>query len=389
MKQLIKKLKVTIGTETKIGNLVILTGSKPSDIIENYNSIKRNVEQVGGTKNPDIPSSSGNSGSGGNDTTAPIAVTGVIGSSLDTNPLTLGGIQNIISWTANTASDLSYYEVFRSTNPNGTTGATKVSSNVAKGVITFNDTSVVAGTRYYYTVYAVDTSGNRSASSNVVMVATFNDILVSIPSEPTGLQGVSPTMAGNDGKITGIEEKLLKFAEKELKKKGAKVLYTNMFLETNPNVKFSLRKQLWTPPVLDKTHFIINVKDMHKEKWIETNHFPEDFTVKEWNQINENELESLRNADWYPKHLSPFESYHFGEISLKTSFWAFYKDEIIGWIAGNIVNNETLFITSLFFKDDKRNHYILRPLLGEVIKNQIKINIPYACFDVRNKDEKY
>lgn len=206
-----KETKVTIGTETKIGNLVIPTGSKPADIIRNYNSIKGNVEQVGGTKNPDTTTtapSTGNSGGGAGgtiDTTAPVAVTGLVGSSVDANSHTIGGIQNIIAWNANTASDLSYYEVYRSTNMNGTTGATKVSSNVAKGVTTFTDTSVVAGTTYYYTVYAVDTSGNRSANSNVAMVATVNDNPVPIPTEPIGLQVVSPTSVGNDGKITNLD----------------------------------------------------------------------------------------------------------------------------------------------------------------------------------------
>lgn len=185
-----------------------------------------------------------------------------------------------------------------------------------------------------------------------------------------------------------IEEKLLKFAEKELKKIGAKVLFTNIFPETSSSVKLSLRNQSWTPPVLDKTHFIINVKDMNEEKWIETNSFPEDFSVKELNQINDSELESLRNADWYPKHLSPLEDFQFGEASPQTSFWVYFKDEIIGWILSTNVNNEYLFITSLFIREDRRNHYILRPLLGEVIKNQIKLNIPYACFDVRHKDIK-
>ncbi|KGR82924.1 GNAT family N-acetyltransferase [Lysinibacillus odysseyi] len=185
-----------------------------------------------------------------------------------------------------------------------------------------------------------------------------------------------------------IEEKLLKFAEKELKAKGAKVLYTNIFPETSPNVKFTLRKQSWTPPALDKTHFIINVNDMKQEKWIETNTFSEDFSVKELNQIRDTELESLRNADWYPAHLSPLEDFQFGEASTQTSFWLYFKEEIVGWILSTNVNNEHLFITSLFIKEDRRNHYLLRPLLGEVIKNQIKLNIPYACFDVRNEDKK-
>jgi len=185
-----------------------------------------------------------------------------------------------------------------------------------------------------------------------------------------------------------IEEKLLKFAEKELKTKGAKVLYTNIFPETSPNVKFTLRKQSWTPPVLDKTHFVINIKDMAQEKWIETNTFPTDFSVKALNQIQESDLETLRNADWYPKHLSPLEDFQFGETSPQTSFWIYSNNEIIGWILSTNDNNEYLFITSLFVKENSRNHYILRPLLGEVIKNQIKLNIPYACFDVRNEDKK-
>lgn len=69
-----RETKVTIGTETKIGNLVIPTGSKPADIIQNYNSVKSNVERVAGTKNPDLSdTSSDNSGSGSIDTTVPVA----------------------------------------------------------------------------------------------------------------------------------------------------------------------------------------------------------------------------------------------------------------------------------------------------------------------------
>lgn len=67
-----KETNVTVGTETKIGNLVIPTGSKPVDIIGNYNAVKENVEQVGGTKNPDLSDNpSSNSGSGSIVTTPP------------------------------------------------------------------------------------------------------------------------------------------------------------------------------------------------------------------------------------------------------------------------------------------------------------------------------
>lgn len=185
-----------------------------------------------------------------------------------------------------------------------------------------------------------------------------------------------------------MEEKLLKFAEKELKAKGAKILYTNIFPETSPNMKFTLRKQSWMPPALDKTHFIISVKDMNQEKWVETSTFPEGFSIKSLNQIHETELEPLRNANWYPKHLSPLEDFQFGETSPQTSFWVYFKGEIVGWILSKNINNEYLVVTSLFIKEDCRSHYILRPLLGEVIKNQLQLHIPYTHFDVRNQDNK-
>ncbi|MCT6924896.1 S-layer homology domain-containing protein [Metasolibacillus sp.] len=202
-----KESKVTIGAEMRIGNLILPSGLKPTDVIQNYDAIKERIELINGRKDseptPAVPSGGG--GSGITDTTAPMAVTGVSGSSQDIIPLAVGGLQNTISWTANTASDLSHYEVFRSTNPNGTTGATKVSSNIGKGVTTFTDTSVVAGTIYYYTVYAVDTSNNRSAISNVVMVTTVTDSFMLAPPAPTGLQGLAPTVIGDDGKITGLD----------------------------------------------------------------------------------------------------------------------------------------------------------------------------------------
>ncbi len=185
-----------------------------------------------------------------------------------------------------------------------------------------------------------------------------------------------------------IEEKLLKYAEKELKGKGANVTFTNIFPETSANVKFTLKKQKWTNPVSEKIHFVINVKEMESEKWIENNIFPNEYSIKNWDQIKSEDYELISKAEWIPKHLSPIEAYSFGQISNATSLWIYYHDEIIGWISSVVENNEYLFITSLFIREDKRNNYILRPLLGEVIKKQIELDIPYACFDVRTEDTK-
>ncbi|WP_158674403.1 S-layer homology domain-containing protein [Lysinibacillus antri] len=69
-----KDTKITLGTGTKVNNLVVPTGAKPSDIIGNYETTKGNVEQIGGTKNPDItPPSNNGGGSSGGSTSIPVA----------------------------------------------------------------------------------------------------------------------------------------------------------------------------------------------------------------------------------------------------------------------------------------------------------------------------
>jgi hypothetical protein len=81
--------QVTLGTGAKIVNLVLPTGSKPSDVIGNYETVKQNIEQVGGTKNPDATPAPSSDTGGGTVTpttpTAPAAPTGVHGIALSLN----------------------------------------------------------------------------------------------------------------------------------------------------------------------------------------------------------------------------------------------------------------------------------------------------------------
>lgn len=72
-----------------------------------------------------------------------------------------------LSWTINLETDMAGYRVYRSESEN------------AKGQLitpdllptpSFRDTSVLAGHRYWYTVTAVDRTGNESAPSNITFV---------------------------------------------------------------------------------------------------------------------------------------------------------------------------------------------------------------------------
>jgi hypothetical protein len=96
-----------------------------------------------------------------------------IAPTVPTNPLAqaIGSSLIRVSWTSSTdsQSDVAYYIVERS--PNGTTGWAEVGTPAAS---TYDDTSVLAATTYYYRVKAVDGSelANTSAASSVVNATT-------------------------------------------------------------------------------------------------------------------------------------------------------------------------------------------------------------------------
>ncbi|MDE1970288.1 MAG: carboxypeptidase regulatory-like domain-containing protein [Patescibacteria group bacterium] len=85
---------------------------------------------------------------------------------------TQSGSSAVVTWTAPTTnsdgtalSDLQEYEIYRDTSASGSF-TTQVNSSQVTGT-TFTDSTVSAGTTYYYKVSAADTSGNESSKSSV------------------------------------------------------------------------------------------------------------------------------------------------------------------------------------------------------------------------------
>lgn len=110
---------------------------------------------------------------GGGDTVAPAAPTGLTAT---------GGNSTVsLNWNDNNETDLSGYNVYRSTTSGGPytklNGSLVSSSNYA-------DNTVSGGVTYYYVVRAVDTSLNESGNSNQAS-ATPTDTIA--PAAPTGL----------------------------------------------------------------------------------------------------------------------------------------------------------------------------------------------------------
>ena len=120
------------------------------------------------------------------DQTPPAAPTGLVG--------TAGEKKATLNWTANAASDLSYYTVYRSL-VNGFTATSGDSiSRVVRPTTTYSDVNLTNDLTYYYRLAAVDSSGNRSGQSAQTAVTPVDQ---TPPAAPTGLNATP-----GDGNIT-------------------------------------------------------------------------------------------------------------------------------------------------------------------------------------------
>jgi fibronectin type 3 domain-containing protein len=96
---------------------------------------------------------------------------------------TAGAQQVVLTWSA-PASDggsaITSYKIYRGTSSNGETYLTSVSSSL----LTYTDTGLTAGTRYYYKVTAVNAVGESSYSNEASAIPTA-------PSAPTAPQNLA------------------------------------------------------------------------------------------------------------------------------------------------------------------------------------------------------
>ena len=77
---------------------------------------------------------------------------------------TPGNAQNVLTWTANSESDLASYKVYGGTSSNPTT----LLSTVSAGTQTYTHSSLTNGTLYYYRITALDNAGNETTYTPVM-----------------------------------------------------------------------------------------------------------------------------------------------------------------------------------------------------------------------------
>ena len=78
---------------------------------------------------------------------------------------TPGNAQVALTWDPSVAPDLAGYRVYRATTPSVPTGGSPISGASLLGSAAFTDTTALNDTTYYYSVTAVDGSGNASLGS--------------------------------------------------------------------------------------------------------------------------------------------------------------------------------------------------------------------------------
>jgi len=119
--------------------------------------------------------------SSANDATAPNAPTGLSASA--------GNELIVLSWNANTETDLKGYNVHRSTTSGS--GFIKINNSVVQAV-SYIDSDLTNGTTYYYKITAQDTSGNESSYSSEVNAApTSTNVDTEKPSAPSDLSAAA------------------------------------------------------------------------------------------------------------------------------------------------------------------------------------------------------
>ena len=76
----------------------------------------------------------------------------------------------VLSWTANTDSDMASYKIYKSTTSGFTPSSTTLLATVSHPTATYTATSLTNGTTYYFLLSAIDADGNEGLYSRQVSV---------------------------------------------------------------------------------------------------------------------------------------------------------------------------------------------------------------------------
>ena len=104
-----------------------------------------------------------------------------------------------ISWTPVQAADLASYRIYRSENPEVPADAAHLVASLTAANTSYTDSSIIAGTTYYYAATSVDLSGNESAAS--AATPSIASPAMPSPSLTGSASGDPPPPPGESGQV--------------------------------------------------------------------------------------------------------------------------------------------------------------------------------------------
>jgi fibronectin type 3 domain-containing protein len=114
------------------------------------------------------------------DLTAPLAPEGIV--------VQNGDEQVTLTWTENAESDLDRYQLYLNTDSSFIPASSDLLASISAPAVTYIDTSLINGFTYYYLLTALDTTGNESAASRLIIGTPVDQ---TPPAAPTDLAAES------------------------------------------------------------------------------------------------------------------------------------------------------------------------------------------------------
>ncbi|MCU6791154.1 hypothetical protein OB236_03320 [Paenibacillus sp. WQ 127069] len=179
------------------------------------------------------------------------------------------------------------------------------------------------------------------------------------------------------------EQELLRFTEMQLIDQGVSSLQITLQQGHSPSLADSLTACNWKKSLDSVTHYQFDCLLINSHSiWSREIPLPKSYSVHDWQDITDSQWDELKQADWYPYALSPFESYSFGDIDQQASLWLRQGDDIVGWIVAKRSNEQFLYWSSMFIREDAYRKHVGIPFIQRMIRRQVALGIPYGCFDV-------
>ena len=185
---------------------------------------------------------------------------------------------------------------------------------------------------------------------------------------------------------------LLKYCEKECKKKGAEVLsfHYRKGDKSAPFLEEIFQECRWTIPKLFMYRLFFDALNFYPSWYDHPPKMPDSFSVFPWTELQEKERAKLyfglkRRA--FSPSISPF--FEEEKIEPINSLGVRYQDEVIGWAIAHRIAHDTIRYTSLYIKPEFQFLGYSITLLVKSIKLQQQSNVRWALFEVNvNKVEK-